>query len=180
MIKFLHRPMAFVVVMTGLGSAAALADECAYDYQCETQLRSCEGSSYDSGCRESFSSCVTTCRNASGSSTSAAPGPSAPAQFGAIAYSPSSRAYGYSFNFGDRSSAESIALGRCRQNAGGATDCDVKVWFQACGALASASDGSFGTGWGGNPAAANSEAVRVCSAYSAGCQVQGTVCNGPD
>ncbi len=157
----------------------AVAQQCEYEYRCDTQLRSCEGSSYDSGCRQEFSSCMSVCRNSSGSSSDYSPAPAAPARFGAIAYSPSARAHGYSYNAGDRGSAESIALGYCRRNAGGAGDCAIQVWFEKCGSLANAPDGSFGTGWGASQAQADGNALAACGAYSSSCRVEGTVCNGP-
>ncbi len=158
----------------------AAADQCSYDYQCETQLRSCEGSSYDSGCRESFQSCVTTCRNSEGSSLSPSYSPPpARARFGAIAYSPSSGAHGSAYNFGNLGSAGSRALGECQANAGGAGDCEVQVTFQACGAIATAPDLSFGTGYGPTQASAQGEALAICGRYATGCQIADTICNDP-
>lgn len=122
---------------------------------------------------------MSVCRNSSGSSSDYSTAPAAPAQFGAIAYSPSSRAHGYSYNSADRGTAESLALQYCRQNAGGAGDCAVQVWFERCGSLASAPDGSFGTGWGASEAQANGHALAACGNYAASCRVVGTVCNGP-
>lgn len=166
-------------LLAALWTAApgALADQCAQDYSCTSALTRCEGSSYDSGCRQQYDSCVSSCRGSGGASPDA---PAAPLQFGAIAYSPSSRAHGYSYNFGDRGSAESAALGYCRQSAGAAADCAIQVWFQSCGALAGAPDGSFGTGWGATPAQAQGHALAACQGHSTACRLTGTVCNGPD
>ena len=59
--------------------------------------------------------------------------PSAPRRsFGAIAYSVSSRAWGYSENYGSRAEAQTRALRECRTR-----DCEVAAWFyNSCGALA--------------------------------------------
>lgn len=174
------RAIRLAFVLSALMPAAADADQCSYDYQCETQLRSCEGSSYDSTCRESFQSCVTTCRSSEGSSTSPYySAPPARARFGAIAYSPSSGAHGYAYNYGNIASAGSRALGECQANADGAGDCEVQVTFQACGALARAPDGSFGTGYGPSRSSAQDEALGVCGQYATSCQVEGIICNDP-
>jgi hypothetical protein len=67
--------------------------------------------------------------------------------FGAIAYSPSSGAHGWSYDYPSRAVAEEVALTNCRQHAG---DCVVPIWFRnACGALAVGSSG-YGSGWGTN------------------------------
>src|SRR5262245_65613021 len=65
--------------------------------------------------------------------------------YGAIAYSPTNRAHGWSYDYPSRKDAERRALAQCRRHA---EDCVVPVWFRnACGALAVGSDG-YGSGWG--------------------------------
>jgi uncharacterized caspase-like protein len=106
----------------------------------------------------------------------AAPGtvPSNPAnRFGAIAYSPSTGAHGWSFDYASREEAERVAISNCSQHA---RDCSVPLWFQnACGALAVGPSG-YGTGWGINQSLAESYAIGVCGQYSANCSVRRWVC----
>src|SRR5262245_31709818 len=50
--------------------------------------------------------------------------------YGAIAYSPSNRAHGWSYDYPSRRDAERRALAQCRRHA---EDCIVPVWFRnAC------------------------------------------------
>jgi hypothetical protein len=93
--------------------------------------------------------------------------------FGAIAYSPSTGAQGYSYDYPDRWSAENRALQECNARSGG---CRVAVWFRnACGALAVGNSG-WGSGWGNNQRRAEAEALGVCRRHSRGCSVVRWVC----
>jgi serine/threonine-protein kinase len=95
------------------------------------------------------------------------------AHYGAIAYSPSTRAHGWSYNYTSRREAEQRALARCRRYA---DDCVLPVWFRnACGALAVGADG-YGSGWGSSRKLAEGYAVQSCSRYSGGCTVVRWVC----
>ena len=102
-------------------------------------------------------------------------GGSAAAQeyFGAIAYSPSTRAHGWSYDYDSRREAERRAQAQCSRHA---RDCEVPVWFRnACGALAVGSDG-YGSGWGATRKAAEGSAVRSCARFSGSCTVIRWVC----
>jgi serine/threonine-protein kinase len=93
--------------------------------------------------------------------------------FGAIAYSPSTRAHGWAYDYASRSGAESRALARCGHHA---SDCFVPVWFRnACGALAIGAEG-YGSGWGASRKLAETYALQSCRRYSAGCWVVRWVC----
>lgn len=93
--------------------------------------------------------------------------------FGAIAYSPSSRAHGWSYDYASRNDAERRALTQCGRHA---EDCIVPVWFRnACGALAVGPDG-YGSGWGSSRKSAEGQAVQSCRRYSGGCAVVRWVC----
>ena len=71
-------------------------------------------------------------------------GATAQTNYGAIAYSPSTHAIGWSYDYGSRDAAEEAALVNCRKQA---NDC-VTYWFHnACGALAVGSAG-YGMAWG--------------------------------
>src|SRR5215470_9314432 len=84
--------------------------------------------------------------------------------YGAIAYSPTTRAHGWSYDYDSRGEAERRALDQCSRHA---QDCVVPVWFRnACGALAVGADG-YGSGWGESRKAAETFAVQSCGRYSA-------------
>jgi len=93
--------------------------------------------------------------------------------FGAIAYSPSSRAFGWAKDFGSQYEAENAAMNECYKRAG---DCRVAVWFQnACGSVASGPEG-WGADWGESFREAERKATRLCSDYSHGCAIVTTQC----
>jgi serine/threonine-protein kinase len=97
----------------------------------------------------------------------------APEYYGAIAYSPSNRAHGWSYDYSSRRDAEHRALVLCRRHA---DDCIVPVWFRnACGALAVGADG-YGSGWGASRKSAEGQAIQSCRRYSGNCVVIRWVC----
>jgi serine/threonine-protein kinase len=101
-------------------------------------------------------------------------GGAAAQNYGAIAFSPSTGATGWSYDYGSRSAAESTALANCRQNA---PDCIVPIWFRdACGALAVGNDNGYGTGWGTTRDIAESLALNVCRKHATGCEIRRWVC----
>ena len=92
--------------------------------------------------------------------------------FGAIAYSPATGRYGYSWNFQSRTAAQNAALRKC-----GIRDCRVVSWFRnACGSLATSRYG-WGAAANVNLYQAQNTAIRGCSNYGPGCQVVRTVCS---
>jgi Domain of unknown function (DUF4189) len=94
--------------------------------------------------------------------------------YGAIAYSPSTGAYGYSYDHVSRANAETAALAACSEHAG---DCQVPVWFRnACAALAVGNGGSWGTGWGSSRRLAERFARRTCGEHASNCAVIRWVC----
>jgi hypothetical protein len=91
--------------------------------------------------------------------------------FGAIAFSTSSGAIGYSYNYRSGNDAQESALQTCGNN------CKVVVWFtNACGALAVGADRRYGTGWAGNRQEAESTAMRYCSSNTTGCGIARWTC----
>jgi Domain of unknown function (DUF4189) len=104
-------------------------------------------------------------------------GQSAKAQdmFGAISYSPSDGADGYSYNYASRSAAEDRALSECRGYGG--TDCQVLVWFRnACAAMATSPSGAYGSGWGTTTGLAESAALDSCEQSGESCVIERSVC----
>jgi Domain of unknown function (DUF4189) len=103
-----------------------------------------------------------------------AAGAAARDNYGAIAYSPSTQAYGYSYDHGSRGRAETAALAECSKRAG---DCQVPLWFRnACGALAVGNEGGWGTGWGAPRQIAERNARQVCREHTNNCAVLRWVC----
>jgi Domain of unknown function (DUF4189) len=89
--------------------------------------------------------------------------------YGAIAYSQSTRAHGYSLDYRSRAGAEQKAYIECSKHA---ADCSIAVWFRnACGALAVGDDGGYGSGWHGTREGAENNAIKSCSGVSSGCRV---------
>ncbi len=56
-------------------------------------------------------------------------GEAAAENYGAIAYSPSTKAYGWSYDYPSRGAAEREALSGCRAKA---SDCIIPLWFRNC------------------------------------------------
>jgi hypothetical protein len=98
---------------------------------------------------------------------------------GAIAYSESTRVYGYSYDFGSPGDARREAVAQCRKQHAGAADCKVLVVFgERCAALARGGNGSFGYASGSSEATVNARAMAECQARGSGCAVSATVCSG--
>ncbi len=91
--------------------------------------------------------------------------------YGAISYSPSTGAYGYSYDYNSKSSARHAARKQC-----GYRNCKNSLWFRnACGALAVGSSG-YGTSWGNSRSSAKRKALRSCRKYSRNCTIRKSVC----
>ena len=96
------------------------------------------------------------------------PAASAQDAFGAIAYSPSTGAYGYSYDFPSRAAAEAGAFNDCSKHNSG---CQVVLWFKnACGSLAVGANGGWGTAWAASRKLADKQAVGQCSRNDQGCR----------
>lgn len=100
-------------------------------------------------------------------------GEAAADNYGAIAYSPSTKVYAWSYDYPSRGAAESEALSKCRKQA---SDCIVPLWFRdSCGALAIGS-GGYGTAWATERSNAERQALVVCRRHSKDCAVKRWVC----
>lgn len=96
-------------------------------------------------------------------------------RFGAIAFSPSTRLYGYVFDHADKDSARKGAVEECKLQAK-KNDCKAVVDFEdGCGALAVGNIG-YGTGWGDSPGTAQRHALDSCRAWTGGCRIVRWVC----
>jgi serine/threonine-protein kinase len=97
--------------------------------------------------------------------------------FGAIFYSPSTRMYGYSYDYRNSRAAMDAAENECNEYSNWAGDCTYLVQFRnACGSLATAPDGSYGSGWGEDADTAEYYALDTCDQYGYGCEVVETIC----
>lgn len=98
-----------------------------------------------------------------------------PDLYGAIAFSPSTSAHGYSFDYANRAAAERRAINECERHAG-SDDCRAILWFHnACGALA-VGDNAYGSGWGTDMLYAALYAVESCEELTDNCKVIRWVC----
>jgi len=80
-------------------------------------------------------------------------------RYDAIAYSPSTRRCGSSWDYQNRAGAESRAVSEC-----GVADCTALLWFQnACGALAVGENGRYGYAWAGTRTEAEQSALNYCN-----------------
>lgn len=93
--------------------------------------------------------------------------------YGAIAYSRTTGAIGWGFDYPSREAAESGAVANCRQHAG---DCAVATWFRdACGAIA-VGDNGYGAEWGEEAKGAEDAALTRCRGRALNCTVRRSVC----
>ena len=95
--------------------------------------------------------------------------------YGAIAFSPTTAAHGYSFDYANRSAAERKAINECEKQSG-SDDCRAIVWFHnACGALA-VGDTGYGSGWGTDLKYAVLYALESCLEMTDNCKPVRWVC----
>lgn len=98
------------------------------------------------------------------------------AAWGAIAYSKSTKATGWSFSAVNEVDAEITALDNCGEYA---DDCETAVTFRnGCGALAVGRNGGWGADWGADRYEAESAALDRCEDYDNGCRVTRWQCSG--
>ncbi|WP_117192593.1 DUF4189 domain-containing protein [Rhizobium terrae] len=96
--------------------------------------------------------------------------------FGAISYSPSTGATGWSYDHGSRRSAERTAQDGCFQNA---NDCRIAIWFKnGCGAVARGDGGGWGADWGADRGPAEYLALQACRQHTTRCRVVRWQCSG--
>jgi len=99
-------------------------------------------------------------------------------QFGAIAYSVSTRKHGFSNQYATRVLAEQRALQECSVYSQG-NDCRIVSWTAGwCGALAVSFDGAWGAADGISEPLAQSAAIAQCQLYtSTPCVVETSICS---
>lgn len=93
--------------------------------------------------------------------------------FGAIAFSKSTGAYGFSYDHQSRRDAEAGAMNECRSRSRG---CAVAIWFKnACGSVATGPNG-WGSAWAGSRGNAEQAALVNCSKHTRNCKVLAWTC----
>lgn len=93
--------------------------------------------------------------------------------YGAIAFSPSTGAFGKSMGRPDQATAESFAVWNC-----GEWDCKAVVWVRnACAALAVGLGNGYGWAWDVVPVNAEMRALAECGARAGDCVVVSTICS---
>jgi hypothetical protein len=96
------------------------------------------------------------------------------ADYGAIAWSPSSRVAGESCNAGSLPDAQQSAIGYC-----GVADCETIVWVEnGCAAIAAGDGGKYGWAWGDERGLASYRALQRCGGVTASCRIVGWTCSG--
>ena len=98
-------------------------------------------------------------------------------QYGALAYSRSTGAYGYSYDFDSEARAKRTALNNCGR---GAPDCQVVITFiDQCGALAETPRHEVSTGLGKTRKEAEDRSLAACRAAGGkDCSVAAWTCSG--
>ena len=97
-------------------------------------------------------------------------------RFGAIAVSPSSNEFGFSYKLNSRREAEGRAMSECRSSSRRG-DCRIATWFRdSCGALAQGGVNTWGAEWGSSGGEASRKAMAVCERGGQRCRVVQTVC----
>ena len=96
-------------------------------------------------------------------------GPALADSYGAIAYSPSTGAAGWSYAYNSRGDAETAARRNCDSSA---NDCRIAIWFRnGCGAVAVGNRGGWGSGWAYDRHGAQRQSIRSCRKQTGSCRV---------
>ncbi len=97
--------------------------------------------------------------------------------YGAVAYSTSTGATGWSRHYATRSAAERRAKRECERYSGSG-DCRAVVWVRnACAALATASNRAYGWAWNTNRYTARRRALYQCRLRGRRCKIRHVVCS---
>ena len=94
--------------------------------------------------------------------------------YGSIAFSQTTGAHGYSYDYPSRGAAQNRAMQECRRYGGG---CRIAAWFKnACGALAVGNGNGWGAEWGNTRGEAERLALQRCGSHTSNCWVRRWVC----
>lgn len=103
-------------------------------------------------------------------------GSAAAGVYGAIYFSPTTRADGYTGNANSRQEAVDTAYSYCAANA---DDCikGIEFWGGSCGAVAVGDRGGWGAAYGADEDEASEDALAYCSKHTRNCRVLKWVCS---
>ena len=105
-------------------------------------------------------------------------GPALADSYGAITYSPSTGALGWSNANDNRGDAETVARRNCDSSA---DDCRIAIWFRnGCSAVAVGHRGGWGSGWGYDNREAQRQAIGNCGRQTGTCRVIRWQCSGSE
>lgn len=151
-------------------TAPALAD-CAN--QCDVEYNQCSiGDPNSALCGGNYSACMIRCRQDGGNQ-----GRSGPTLYGAFAFDPKKGTAGGVIDRKSREAAEADALKACREQGG--NNCESIFWFyNMCGAMAIASDGSYGWSYQSTARAAQTQALAECRKRAKDCEPTMAICTG--
>jgi len=94
--------------------------------------------------------------------------------FGAIAFSQTTGAHGYSYDYNSQREAEIQAMAECRKYGRG---CEVATWVRnGCAALAVGDGEGWGGDWGNDRREAEHKALNRCDKNTGNCQIRRWVC----
>lgn len=97
--------------------------------------------------------------------------------YASIAYSTSTGAMGWAKNYATRRAAERRATQEC-ESYSGSGDCRAVVWVRnACAALATARNRSYGWAWNTNRYKARRRALHECGKRGRFCKVRRVICS---
>ena len=96
--------------------------------------------------------------------------------YGAIYFSPTTRADGFTGNANSRQQAVDTAYGYCAANA---NDCikGIEFWGGSCGAVAIGDNGGWGAAYADDVDDARNDALAYCSQHTQRCYVLKWVCS---
>ena len=105
-------------------------------------------------------------------------GPALADSYGAITYSPSTGALGWSNANDNRGDAETVARRNCDSSA---DDCRIAIWFRnGCSAVAVGHRGGWGSGWGYDNREAQRQAIGSCGRQTGTYRVIRWQCSGSE
>lgn len=158
--------LALLLLAAALPARADCANQCQVEYnQCAV------GDPNSSLCSLNYSGCMIACGSGGNQQRSG------PTLYGAFAFDQAKGVVGGVYNRKSRAQAEKDALASCRE-AGG-TKCESIFWFyNMCGAMALASDGSYGWSYQPTANAARAQAMAECRKHAKDCEPTAAICTG--
>lgn len=159
-----------VLAFFALGAASPAWADCAN--QCDIEYNQCVAFDEPSAiCGGNYSGCMNRCLQGGNQQRSG------PTLYGAFAFDQAKGVVGGVYNRKSRAQAEADALKACKEEGG--TKCESIFWFyNMCGAMALASDGSYGWSYQPTANAARAQAMAECRKHAKDCEPTAAICTG--